>query len=213
VFTGIIEEVGTLRESGPFGGGYRIRIECNRIVEDLRPGGSVSVSGACLTATDVRPDGFQAELSPETVARSTLARLPMGTAVNLERSLRLSDRLEGHLVTGHVDSTGRVRAIRQQGDYVEIEYSAPPEVLRLVVEKGSIAVDGISLTVAGLFPDSFRVAVIPESVRRTNLSRIEAGDAVNLECDLIGKYVERFIGNLKPSGGVTLEKLQEHGYA
>jgi riboflavin synthase len=171
------------------------------------------VNGPCLTAVEVGGDGFAAELSPETIGRSTLAGLPPGTLVNLERSLRLSDRLEGHLVTGHIDGTGTVRRVRRMRDYVEIEYGAPADIMRYVVEKGSIAVDGVSLTVAGVSDDSFAVAVIPETLRRSNLGTHDAGRGVNLEADIIAKYVERFTSaRKKAGGGVTLENLREYGY-
>jgi riboflavin synthase len=214
MFTGIIEEVGTIRESGARAGGHVLRIACSGVIEDLQAGSSISVNGACLTAARVSADGFNADLSPETASRSTLARLPVGAPVNLERSLRMSARLEGHLVTGHVDGVGTVRSIRELGDFVDIVYAGPAEILRYVAEKGSIAVDGISLTVADVTTDCFRVAVIPETVRRTNISRLSVGDPVNIECDLVAKYVERLVGKgALSSGGITLEQLREQGYA
>lgn len=214
MFTGIIEERGRIQENVARGGGRFLRIGCAQVVEDLQPGSSIAVNGACLTATTVSPGGFSADVSPETVARSTLARLNSGTEVNLERSLRMSDRLEGHLVTGHVDGVGTVRSIRESGGFFDIVYAVPLEILRYAAEKGSIAIDGISLTVAEMAADSFRVAVIPETVRRTNVCRLSVGDPVNIECDLVAKYVERLAGNSgRPAHGITLEELQEHGYA
>jgi riboflavin synthase len=213
MFTGIIEELGTIRESVPRGGGHFLRVECKAVLDGLERGGSIAVNGPCLTAVEINSSGFAAELSPETVSRSTLAGLPVGTRVNLERSLRLSDRLEGHMVTGHIDGTGSVRNVRRTRDFWEIEYAAPPEILRYVVEKGSIAVDGVSLTVAGTGDESFTVAVIPETVRRTNIKSHEPGRAVNLEADIIAKYVERFTSQGKDTGGgVTLDQLREYGY-
>jgi len=213
MFTGIIEEVGSVRESVPRGGGRFLRVACRAVVEDLAIGGSIAVNGACLSAVDIGPDGFGAQLSPETVRRSTLGELPVGTPVNLERSLRLGDRLEGHMVSGHIDGTGTVRGVRPTGEYLEITYGAPLEILRYVVEKGSVAVDGISLTVASVDADTFRVAVIPETVRRSNVGEHVAGRRVNIECDIIGKYVERLAARTeKPEGGVTFERLQAYGY-
>jgi riboflavin synthase len=213
MFTGIIEELGTIRESVPRGGGRFLRIECKTVLEGLERGGSIAVNGPCLTAVEITSSGFAAELSPETVSRSTLAELPVGSRVNLERSLRLSDRLEGHLVSGHIDGTGVVRNVRRMQDFWEIEYGAPPEILRYVVEKGSVAVDGVSLTVAGVGDESFTVAVIPETLRRTSLGSYEPGRTVNLEADIIAKYVERFtLQGKKTGGGVTLDHLREYGY-
>lgn len=161
--------------------------------ENLEVGESIAVDGICLTA--VEPDGARLvlDVSPETLRRTTLGERRAGDPVNLERALRLSDRLGGHLVTGHVDGVCRVARIQEQGPFVELHFSAPPALLRYVVEKGSVAVDGISLTVASCRADGFSVALIPATLKQTTLARRRPGDKVNIETDLLGKYVEKLL--------------------
>ncbi|HEY2637748.1 MAG TPA: riboflavin synthase, partial [Solirubrobacteraceae bacterium] len=163
------------------------------------PGDSVAVNGVCLTATEVTDAGFRADVMDETLRRSSLGRLAAGDPVNLELPLRPSDRLGGHVVQGHVDGLGEVRAIRAEGFARLVEVATDPELLRYVVEKGSIAVDGVSLTVAELASDSFTVSLIPETLERTTLGTAKIGAAVNLEVDVLAKYVERLV----TSGAVT----------
>ena len=191
MFSGIVEAIGQVRSVEPSGGGRRITIAAP--FEDLALGESVCVSGVCLTVTASRSGSFEAELAPETIRRSTLGALRAGDAVNLERSVRLGDRLSGHLVFGHVDGTGRLESVTPEGDSALYRFTAPPEVARYLVEKGSVTVDGVSLTVFACSGERFTVAVIPHTAAVTTLGRRSAGAAVNLEADMIAKYVEKFV--------------------
>jgi riboflavin synthase len=192
VFTGIVQEMGRVAAVARDGGGLRLRIEA-ALAGDLSAGDSVAVSGVCLTAVDPHPDSFTADLSPETVARSSLGALAEGDRVNLELPLRPADRLGGHIVQGHVDGLGTVAAVREAGLSREVRFDAPAALLRYVVEKGSIAVDGVSLTVMHVDGGGFEVSLIPETLDRTNLTDVEAGRRVNLEVDVIAKYVEKLV--------------------
>jgi riboflavin synthase len=189
VFSGIVEAVGRIREANPSPAGKRLWIEAP--FERLTVGESICVSGVCLTVTAAPPGVFAADVSPETLRRSTFGRLGGGAEVNLEQSLRLGDRMSGHLVFGHVDGIGRVIALRSEGESYLYEFEAPQSVSRYLVEKGSIAVDGVSLTVFGCRHDRFTVAVIPHTARVTTLGKLAPGDTVNLESDMIARYVEK----------------------
>jgi riboflavin synthase len=194
VFTGIIEELGSVRAIDRREGGARLEIAASTVLSDARAGDSIAVNGCCLTVVD-RGDGWwAADAVIETLERTALGSLERDDPVNLERPLRLSDHLGGHLVQGHVDAVGRVAARTPLADgSTRFTFSAPPDALRYVVEKGSVAVDGISLTVAALGDDSFDVAVIPHTLAVTTLGHKDPGAAVNLEADLIAKYVERLL--------------------
>jgi len=194
VFTGIIEELGSVRAIDRRDGGARLEIGASKVLADARAGDSIAVNGCCLTVVD-RGDGWwAADAVIETLERTALGSLERDDPVNLERPLRLSDHLGGHLVQGHVDAVGHVAARTPLADgSTRFTFSAPPDALRYVVEKGSVAVDGISLTVAALGDDSFDVAVIPHTLAVTTLGHKERGAAVNLEADLIAKYVERLL--------------------
>ena len=194
MFTGIIEELGSVRAIDRREGGARLEIAASTALADARPGDSIAVNGCCLTVVD-RGDGWwAADVVIETLERTALGSLERDDPVNLERPLRLSDHLGGHLVQGHVDAVGRVAARTPLADgSTRFTFSAPPDALRYVVEKGSVAVDGISLTVAALGDDSFDVAVIPHTLAVTTLGHKNRGAAVNLEADLIAKYVERLL--------------------
>jgi riboflavin synthase len=194
VFTGIIEELGRVRAIDRREGGARLEIAASTVLADARPGDSIAVNGCCLTVVD-RGDGWwAADAVIETLERTALGSLERDDSVNLERPLRLSDHLGGHLVQGHVDAVGQVAARRPLADgSTRFTFSAPPDVLRYVVGKGSVAVDGISLTVAALGDDAFDVAVIPHTLAVTTLGQRDPGAAVNVEADLIAKYVERLL--------------------
>jgi riboflavin synthase len=194
VFTGIIEELGSVRAIDRREGGARLEIAATKVLADARAGDSIAVSGCCLTVVD-RGDGWwAADAVIETLERTTLGSLQPDDQVNLERPVRLSDHLGGHLVQGHVDAVGHVAGRTQLADgSTRFTFSAPPDVLRYVVEKGSIAVDGISLTAASLGDDAFDVAVIPHTLAVTTLGHKRPGAAVNLEADLVAKYVERLL--------------------
>jgi riboflavin synthase len=190
MFTGLVEEGGRVAEVHPADGGARLVITARAVLEGLEVGDSVAVNGACLTAVEVLPEGFAVDCVAETLRRTTLGGLGAGDPVNLERPMRLGDRLDGHLVQGHVDGVGRVRIARPEGDSTVLDVTAPPELLRYVVEKGSIAVDGVSLTVAGRSREGFSVALIPHTMAVTTLGPQAVGRDVNLEVDVVAKYVE-----------------------
>ena len=192
MFTGLIGELGTVDEVQRTGDGARLRVR-GALARDLRAGDSVAVNGVCLTATWVNGGAFSADVMAETLRRSSLGEVGAGDAVNLELPLRASDRLGGHVVQGHVDAVGAVRDVREDGFAQLVRIDAPAELLRYVVAKGSIAVDGISLTVAERLDDGFTVSLVPETLARTNLGRAEAGTRVNLEADVLAKYVEGLV--------------------
>ena len=192
MFTGLIADLGTVEDVERTSDGARLRVR-GGLARDLREGDSVAVNGVCLTATAVNGGAFSADVMAETLRRSSLGDVGAGDAVNLELPLRPSDRLGGHVVQGHVDGVGTVREVRDEGFARLLRLDAPADLLRYVVEKGSIAVDGISLTVAELHDDGFTVSLIPETLERTNLGGVQAGAKVNLEADLLAKYVERLV--------------------
>ena len=194
MFTGIIEELGRVRAIDRREGGARLEIAATTVVADARAGDSISVNGCCLTVVDSGGGWWAGDVVIETLERTALGSLEAGEPVNLERPLRMSDQLGGHLVQGHVDAVGHVAAKSPLADgSTRFTFSAPPDVLRYVVRKGSVAIDGISLTVASLGDDTFDVAVIPHTLAVTTLGHKEQGAAVNLEADLIAKYVERLL--------------------
>jgi riboflavin synthase len=192
VFTGLVADLGTVAALEATGDGVRLRVR-SALAGDLREGDSVAVNGVCLTATQVADGQFAADVMHETLRRSSLAAVVDGARVNLELPLRAADRLGGHVVQGHVDGVGAVRDAVADGFARVVTIEAPPELLRYVVEKGSIAVDGVSLTVAGVTPDTFSVSLIPETLERTNLGAAAPGTPVNLEVDVLAKYVEKLI--------------------
>lgn len=215
MFTGIIEEVGIIAALETRGDGAMIKIAAQVVTENTGEGDSIAVNGVCLTALNIQKDSFTADVSNETLNRSTLGKLNVGSKVNLERAVTPATRLGGHIVQGHVDARGKFSAADQSGDFWTVKIEFPKEIGQYLVYKGSIAVEGISLTIAGLSDDSFEVAVIPKTWELTNLSALESGDAVNLEVDVIAKYVERIMlyGQAKEkSKTITREKLQKLGF-
>lgn len=213
MFTGIIEELGTIRSRAEQGGGVRIEVSASVVTGGTVDGDSISVNGVCLTALDVTGDSFAADVSQETLDRSTLSRLGPGSRVNLERSVTPSTRLGGHIVQGHVDGRGTFVSALESGGFWTVTIGFPPEMARYFVYKGSVSVEGISLTIAKLNENTFDIAVIPKTWEVTNLSTLSPGDEVNLEADVIAKYVERmmlFGGN--EVGGVTMDKLRTAGF-
>ena len=194
MFTGIIEELGTIESLTPNEGGARIVVSATTVTSDSRDGDSISVNGVCLTALDITSTSFAADLSQETLDRSTLGSLKVGSRVNLERAVTPVTRLGGHIVQGHVDARGEFVSADENGDFWTVRIRYPKEIAQYLVYKGSIAVEGISLTIAKLTDDSFDIAIIPKTWELTNLSTLKPGDAVNLEADVIAKYVERMIG-------------------
>jgi riboflavin synthase len=195
MFTGIIEELGRVRGVELNGENARIVIEARTVTADTKHGDSIAVNGVCLTALDVQPDSFAADVSRETLDRSTLGRLRAGAAVNLERAVTPATRLGGHIVQGHVDATGRFVSATDLGGSWTVRIAYPGEIARYLVFKGSVAVEGISLTIASLADDYFEIAVIPKTWEVTNFSHLRIGDEVNLEVDVIAKYIERILSH------------------
>ncbi len=214
MFTGIIEELGTIKSIERSADSRRMIISVERIMADLKIGDSIAVNGACLTVGDLQSSAFSVYSSPETLSRTNLGKLTIGSKVNLERSLRLQDRLGGHLVLGHIDGIGYIKSRNRKEDSVLFEFTFPRELARYIVPKGSIAVDGISLTVSNLSPDFFEVSVIPYTLEATTLGFKRVGDEVNLETDIIGKYVERLLGSYEEgiSSRITSELLERTGF-
>ena len=215
MFTGIVEELGTIRSIRRGAASAVLSIGAEAVLSDLRIGDSVAVNGVCLTATGVDGSGFTADVMHETLRRSSLGALGPGSRVNLERAMAADGRFGGHIVSGHIDGTGTIAERRRDDNAVWYTVSAPPALLRYIVEKGSIAIDGISLTVASVEADRFSVSVIPHTAAVTLLGAKGPGDVVNLETDIIGKYVERL---LRPAdtpaarSGISLEFLAENGF-
>jgi len=215
MFTGIIEELGRVRSIERRGEGVRIVIEARTVTEGSSEGDSIAVNGVCLTALEVRQDSFAADGSRETLDRSTLGRLRPGSLVNLERAVTPTTRLGGHIVQGHVDARGRFLTAVDHGGSWTVRVAYPPDIARYLVFKGSVSVEGISLTVAALTDEYFEIAIIPKTWEVTNLSHLRAGDEVNLEVDIIAKYVERMMSFKEPETKIeslTVGKLSELGY-
>lgn len=208
MFTGLIEEIGTIKAID----NHSIVIQANWVMSDLKLGDSISVNGVCLTVAKIQNSSFLLHLSPETLKRTTFSYLTPGTKVNLERALPVNARLGGHFVLGHVDGIGTVKKITQLNEFYLWEFEFPTELGKYIVEKGSIAVDGISLTVVEPQFNSFSVAIIPSTYANTNLQFLSEGDKVNLEVDIIGKYIEKLLSPYKKKSEITKEFLQEHGF-
>ncbi|MCR4935879.1 MAG: riboflavin synthase [Oscillospiraceae bacterium] len=215
MFTGIVEEVGRVRRVTAGGRAGQLSIRCARVLEGTKLGDSIAVNGVCLTVTALLPDGFTADVMPETLRRSGLGTLRPGDGVNLERAMPADGRFGGHIVSGHIDGLGRITAFRREENAVWITVTASPSLLRLVVEKGSIAIDGVSLTVAAVGEGDFQVSVIPHTAKETILLDKQTGDPVNLETDIVGKYVARLLGGgaaAAQAKGINLDFLAEHGF-
>ena len=215
MFTGIIQGLGTLFEKRPAGGGMIFGLEADFALTDPEEGESIAVNGACLTARNIKGSRFYVDVSPESLARTTLGRLQTGHRVNLERALRLCDRLGGHLVSGHVDAQGQVEQRRATGDFTLFTFSLDPGLTKYVIEKGSITINGVSLTVNGCERERFSVSIIPHTLAVTTLGGLREGDRVNIEVDMIGKYVEKLLAE-KPGSGmqsrINPAFLAEHGF-
>ena len=213
MFTGIIEEVGTVKAVQHSGSNSFIRIEAKKVLEDVHLGDSIAVNGVCLTVTHFDSTTFQADVMNETLSRSSLGSLRNGSPVNLERAMAADGRFGGHIVSGHIDGTGIISEITNDGIAVWYTISAKSEILRYIVEKGSIAIDGISLTVAKLTDSSFSVSVIPHTSDVTILGTKKTGDIVNLENDIIGKYIEKLMRPpVQPASGLNMEILAKNGF-
>jgi riboflavin synthase len=213
MFTGIIEELGKISSLNKNANGAKVKIAAKIVTKDTNEGDSIAVNGVCLTALEISPSSFSADVSQETLDRSTLATLSIGSVVNLERAVTPTTRLGGHIVQGHVDATGKFLSATQSGDFWTVRIGFRNDFAKYLVFKGSVSVEGISLTVANLADNYFEIAVIPKTWNQTNFSTLKSGDNVNLEADVIGKYVERMMLFGKKDGEITMEKLQNMGYA
>ncbi|MBR9987595.1 MAG: riboflavin synthase [Desulfosarcina sp.] len=220
MFTGIIEGLGTISAIHPSGQGSRMTILADFDLKGTRIGDSIAVNGACLTAVSLQARRFSVDVSPETLKRSVLGRIKLGERVNLERALRLSDRLDGHLVSGHIDGMGTLRERKTLANAIIITFGVGPSLSRYMIEKGSVAVDGTSLTINRCDSTTFAVSIIPYTAGLSTIGFKKEGDAVNIETDMIGKYVERFVMNHGPAdreadksdGGVDMAMLAKSGF-
>jgi riboflavin synthase len=212
MFTGIVEEIGTLRSLRVDASSATLEVAATTILAGTTVGDSVLTDGVCLTLTKVGANAFTADVMPETVRRTTLAERRAGDRLNLERAMTLSSRLGGHLVSGHIDGIGTILGTRREDNALLVELEAPEAVSRVSVTQGSVALDGVSLTIVAVEGDRLRVSLIPHTASVTTLARLARGVRVNLEADLIAKYVHAFVAGRKPGGGLTWEKLAEAGF-
>ncbi len=218
MFTGLVEELGTLRGIARGSDSAKLSVDASLVVKDVKLGDSIAVNGVCLTVVEYGRSSFVADVMAETLAKTNLGQLKTGDRVNLERALALGDRLGGHLVSGHIDGVGTIIRKEKHDIATLITIAAPPQVIKYVVKKGSIAVDGTSLTVVDFGSENFQVSLIPHTAHMTSLGLKKTGDTVNLEADLIGKYIERLMGQAPPgksggeSRGITVEYLAEKGF-
>ena len=216
MFTGIIEETGTVRHVALRGNSGSILIGTELVLAGTKPGDSIAVNGVCLTVTTMDTKGFTADVMAETLRRSNLGQLKAGDLVNLERAMPADGRFGGHMVSGHIDGTGTIAALEKEGNATWVYIHTSPDILALVVEKGSIAIDGISLTVAKVGVEDFAVSIIPHTSSHTTLLKKKSGDVVNLENDIVGKYVQRLLGQSQPAephrSRITEEFLRENGF-
>lgn len=212
MFTGIVEEIGTIERVVPGAKSSRLVIAASKVLEGTRVGDSICTSGVCLTVTEKTPHTFTADVMAETMRRTKFASLKPGSPVNLERALRLDSRLGGHIVSGHIDGTGTITGMQREDNAVWLTVSAEPQILRYMIEKGSVTIDGVSLTLAAVREQDFQVSVIPHTGAETTLLMQRPGDLVNLECDLIGKYVEKLCSPTVTQSAISESFLREHGF-
>lgn len=217
MFTGIVEEVGSVRGIVRGSLSIQLAINCTKILDDVKKGDSIAVNGICLTVTDLGGNWFAADVMPETMRKTGLNKLNISDKVNLERALRLSDRLGGHIVTGHIDGTGVITGRLEEDNAIWLTLEASDPIMKYIVMKGSVALDGTSLTVAYVDEKCFKVSLIPLTAGVTTLGSGRVGDWINIECDMIGKYVEKLFGNnisgSKPKKDLSLDFLRDNGFA
>ena len=214
MFTGIIEEIGTITEVQPQSSGVTVKIKAETVLEDAKIGDSIAVDGPCLTVRDLEQGAFIADISEETCRKTTLRSCKVGSRVNLERSLRLGDRIGGHLVLGHVDEIATITGWKNEGASSIMQVTVSPKVKPYIAYKGSIAVDGVSLTIANVSDNKFEVALIPHTLQVTTLGDKRSADNVNIEVDVMARYIETLMQNqIPPSQTIDLEFLQKHGYS
>ena len=218
MFTGIVEEKGKIKSIQQGSKSIRLTIEAGIVLQGLKIGESIAVSGVCLTATEISSDSFASDVMPETLRKTAFSNLKIGDIVNLERAMRADGRFGGHMVAGHIDGTGAITDIKREDNAVWLKIKAAPDILKYVIDKGSIAIDGISLTVAEIEKDYLSVSLIPHTVKETSLLKKNIGDAVNLECDLVGKYIYKFFNSDKDKTGkeesktIDFDFLKKHGF-
>ncbi|NDL66618.1 riboflavin synthase [Anaerotalea alkaliphila] len=216
MFTGLIEEIGTVASLDVGSSHAKIAVKARKVLEGTRIGDSISTNGVCLTVVHMESGLFVVDVMPETMRRSNLGGLGAGSPVNLERALRLGDRLGGHLVSGHIDGVGKVLSRKDEGNAIWVEIGADPSIMRYVIEKGSVALDGTSLTVADTGMESFRVSIIPLTQQHTTLTSKALGAPVNVECDMFGKYLDRFMlfeEKAEKKNPIDLQFLKDNGFA
>lgn len=216
IFTGIIEELGVVKSIAINGASGCITIKAKKVLEGTQLGDSIAVNGTCLTVTSINSDGFSADVMAETVKRTSLSQVGKGDLVNLERAMILNGRFGGHIVSGHIDGTGTITKYTKEENAIWVTVKAPDEILDLIVEKGSICIDGISLTVATVSDQDFQVSIIPHTAKETTLIHKKVGSLVNLENDIVGKYIKKLMENnqeeqAKKASGLTMEMLEEYG--
>lgn len=215
MFTGIIEELGTVKSLNMSGNSGSINIKAHKVLEKTQIGDSIAVNGICLTVTSLQPDGFTADVMAETVRRSSLGSAKAGDKVNLERAMSAEGRFGGHIVSGHIDGTGTIMEYRKEENAVWVTIGTSAEILELIVEKGSICIDGISLTVAAVSDSDFSVSIIPHTGEETTLLKKKPGNKVNLENDVVGKYVQKLLGLKSPEkkeSTLTMDMLRDYGF-
>ncbi|MBR6302116.1 riboflavin synthase [bacterium] len=212
MFTGIIEEIGEIKKFSYMDSGAIVEVGCNKVLEDTKIGDSISINGVCETVTKLTNSSFFAKISDETLKVTTFNNLKQGVNVNLERALTLNSRLGGHIVSGHVDCIGKILSIENHSEFYDIEIEFPEIQSKYFVYKGSVTVDGISLTVADVTENTFRVAVIPHTYENTALKYLKSDDFVNIETDILGKYVEKMLSSRDNKSNISFEMLQENGF-
>ena len=215
MFTGIVEEIGVIKNITKGVNSEKLLIQCNKVLEETKLGDSICTNGVCLTVTDINDHSFQADVMTETLLRSNLGNLTLGSEVNLERALTLSSRLGGHIVSGHIDGVGKIVSLKRIDNSIEVTIEAKLSILKYIIEKGSITIDGISLTVTYVDNKAFKVCIIPHTGENTILLKKKVGESVNLECDILGKYVERLLSfkvEEKKKSNISECFLRENGF-
>ena len=208
MFTGIIEEIGKIQEIKS----NKITVECGTVIEDAKLGDSIAVNGVCLTVTNITSKSFTADISPETNKLTNLGNLHLGDSVNLERAMRADNRFGGHIVSGHIDGLGKIIEITTNNNFIDLCIQLQKEEAKYAIKKGSITINGISLTIANIYNDIISLAIIPHTFDNTNLKTLKKGDFVNIEIDMIAKYVEKFLSSSDNKSRISLEFLQKHGF-
>lgn len=215
MFTGIIEEIGIVKEFSKSSNSALIKVECKNIPKDIKIGDSISIDGVCQTVTEFSSNSFSAQVSLETLNVTTFSKLKSGDKVNLEKALTLGSRLGGHIVTGHIDGLGKVKSVQKLNDFYNIKFETEKSLEKYIAKKGSIAINGISLTIADVFANQFMTAVIPHTFDNTNLKELKTGDFVNVETDILSKYVEKILStnnNISCSSKINESFLKENGF-